>query len=119
MRASFSDQASRSPTLIRHRDRRPALLCPRTSAQTPVGFAPTVGMGAYGNHPHAHVLIALPTVASRTALDQSIIRAIRKTRLINREFQISAYLNDGGARYLVEHGTDRMVVPLLTPAWTE
>jgi hypothetical protein len=91
----------------------------RVSKGWTVGFAPTVGMGAYGNHPHAHVLIALPTVASRAALDQSIIRAIRKTRLINREFQISAYLNDGGARYLVEHGTDRMVVPLLTPAWTE
>ncbi len=66
----------------------------RVSKGWTVGFAPTVGMGAYGNHPHAHVLIALPTVASRTESPR-LLRRLQTLRRWSHEQEIKSFFTRG------------------------
>jgi hypothetical protein len=81
-----------------------------------VAHAVVVGFGTSGDHPHAHLLLKAPRGFTDEELCRVIERAARRTRIIDQHRDYRQYYSAGGAEYLIGHGTDRMVVSLLTPA---
>lgn len=82
-----------------------------------IAHAVTSDSGRYGDHPHAHLLLAAPDGVSDEQLCAVVERAVQRTALVSRQRHYGQYFSLGGAEYLVKHGTDRMVVSLLTPAY--
>lgn len=82
-----------------------------------VAHAVVVDFGALGDHPHAHLLVEAPTGVTDRELCCVIERAAQRTRIIDRQRHYGQYYSAGGAEYLIGHGTDRMVVSLLNPAY--
>lgn len=80
-----------------------------------LAHAVVVDYGLLGDHPHAHLLLAAPHGVTEEELCRVVERAARRTRIIARERHYRRYYSAGGAEYLIGHGTDRMVVPLLSP----
>jgi len=75
------------------------------------------GLRRYGDHPHAHLLLAAPEGVSEEQLCKVVERAVHRTSLVDRQRDYGQYYSTGGAEHLIKHGTDRMVVSLLTPAY--
>lgn len=75
-------------------------------------YVTVLDWGSYGDHPHAHILFKAPNGTTFDEFSSLIDSKANRIRLCNRERRIRPYLNFNGARYLVEHGIDRMVVSL-------
>lgn len=88
----------------------------RTNRGWTLAHAVTVDWGAYGDHPHAHLLLAAPEGVTDQQLCVVVERAVRRTTVVNRERRYKQYYSAGGTEYLIDHGTDRMVVSLIAPA---
>lgn len=84
-----------------------------------VACAVTVDFGPYGDHPHAHLLLEAPLGVSDLELCAVVERASLRTSLVDRQKHYRQYFSAGGAEYLIGHGTDRMVVSLLSSALQE
>ncbi len=82
-----------------------------------VAHAVVVDFGTIGDHPHAHLLVETPCGFTDEEICRVIERAARRTRIIDRHRHFGQYYSAGGVEYLIGHGTDRMVVSLLTPAY--
>lgn len=82
-----------------------------------IAHAVVIDFGAFGDHPHAHLLVETPSDITEQELCRVIERAARRIRIIDRQRYYGQYYSVGGAEYLIGHGTDRMVVSLLTPAY--
>jgi hypothetical protein len=81
-----------------------------------LAHAATVDFGALGDHPHAHLLLEAPKGVSDEQLCAVVERAAQRTAIVDRQRHFRRYTDLGGAEYLIQHGIDRMVVPLLTSA---
>jgi hypothetical protein len=88
----------------------------RTNKGWTIASAGTVDFGSFGDHPHAHLLLEAPAGVSEEQLCAVVERAAQRTSLVDRQRVYRQYVDVGGAEYLMKHGTDRMVVPLLTAA---
>jgi hypothetical protein len=88
----------------------------RTNKGWTIASACTVDFGSFGDHPHAHLLLEAPAGVSKEQLCAVVERAAQRTSLVDKQRVYRQYVNAGGAEYLIKHGTDRMVVPLLTAA---
>lgn len=89
----------------------------RTNNGWTVACAVTLDYGAYGDHPHAHILIEAPNGVTHEQLCVVIDRAASRTRQINQQRHFRRYTDLKGSEYLVKHGIDRMVTALLTHAY--
>lgn len=87
-----------------------------TDKKWTVATAVTLDWGQHGDHPHAHILLSAPNGVSDLQLCTVVERAAQRTKLIAPQRQYSRYYSAGGAEYLINHGTDRMVVSLLSHA---
>jgi hypothetical protein len=81
-----------------------------------IACAVTVDFGTFGDHPHAHLLLEAPTGVAEEQLCVLVERAAQRTSLVDQQRVYRRYVSVGGAEYLMKHGTDRMVVSLLTQA---
>lgn len=72
----------------------------------------TIDWGRSGNHPHAHLALESPKGMSYGQFSDLIKTSASKVRLLSGAPHIRHYEDAGGAKYLVKHGIDRMVVPL-------
>lgn len=88
----------------------------RTNKGWTIAHAVTFDWGAYGDHPHAHLLLTAPDGVTDRQLCAVVERAARRIRIVNRERRYKQYYSSGGTEYLIDHGTDRMVVSLIAPA---
>ncbi len=82
-----------------------------------IGCAAVIDFGVLGDHPHAHLLLAAPDALTDRELCAVVERAVQRTALIDRQRRYRQYFSAGGADYLIGHGTDRMVMSLLAPAY--
>lgn len=89
----------------------------RTNRGWTVACAVTLDYGAYGDHPHAHILIEAPSGVSDEELWAVIDRAANRTCKVDRQRHFRRYTDLRGSEYLVKHGIDRMVTALLTQAY--
>jgi hypothetical protein len=88
----------------------------RTNRGWTVAHATTVDWGVHGDHPHAHMLLTAPDGVTDRQMCAVVERAVRRTSIFNRERRYKQYYSAGGSKYLIGHGTDRMVVSLTAPA---
>lgn len=81
-----------------------------------IAVAATYGWGTYGLHPHLHFCFAHPKHLSYEAFSELVDEAATKTYWIDRERCTKPYLSKGWASYLIQHGTDQLILDLVTPS---
>jgi hypothetical protein len=78
-----------------------------------VGSAVVIGWGSYGDHPHSHLALATPPGMTKAEFIENIEFSASRTQWIARERVLVPYSSSGWARYLVGHGAEQVVLPLL------
>ena len=78
--------------------------------------AVSLGWGVYGDHPHLHFCFAGPPWMDFDSFSRILEKSAKGTRWMDRQMKVEAYRNRGWMQYLVEHGTDQLIVPLITPS---
>ena len=78
-----------------------------------VEVAATYGWGVYGDHPHLHFSFAKPKTKTYEEFREIIEAAANKTFWIDRQRYYKPYLDAGWSSYLIEHGTDQLIISLL------
>jgi hypothetical protein len=81
-----------------------------------VGSAVSFGWGAYGDNPHLHWSLVLPTHLELEKFIQRIIQAALKVYWIDRQHEIKPYRDQGWMSYLVDHGMDNVILDLVRPS---
>jgi len=89
----------------------------RTNKGWTIAHAVVVGLGPSGDNLHAHLLVATICGVPPQRLCALLERATQRTYLVDRQRAYRAYYSPEGSGYLIDHGTDRMVVSLLAPAY--
>lgn len=81
-----------------------------------VGVTMTLGWGVYEIHPHIHGSFECPGHLSYDEFSDLLNRSANETFWIDRERCIKTYDNAGWMDYMVEHGADQLIVPLIRPS---
>jgi hypothetical protein len=81
-----------------------------------VGVAMTLGWGVYGINPHFHGSFECPGHLSYDEFSELLNKSANETFWINRERCIKTYDNAGWMEYMIEHGADQLIVPLIRPS---
>jgi len=76
----------------------------------------TFGWGSYGDHPHLHFCFALPEWMIFEEFSKILDEEANKTIWIDRQQCVKPYQDIGWMNYLIEHGTQNLIVPLITPS---
>ena len=74
------------------------------------------GDGAYGNNPHVHLAFQAPSGMSYDEMYQAIEHSIQLTKGLGRELDIQPYSSEGWLKYMFDHGTNGLLVELISPA---
>lgn len=74
------------------------------------------GDGAYGDSPHVHLAFQAPSGMSYDEMHQAIEHSIQRTNGLGVEYKIKRYSSEGWLTYMLDHGTDGLLVELTTPA---
>jgi len=74
------------------------------------------GDGAYGDHPHVHLAFQAPSGMSYNEMHQAIENSIQRTKGLGIEHDIQPYTSEGWLTYMLDHGTDGLLVELTSPA---
>ncbi len=74
------------------------------------------GNGAYGDNPHVHLAFQAPSHMSYEAMKQAISCSIQRTHGLGIQEDIQHYTSDGWIKYMLDHGTEGLLVQLTTPA---
>jgi hypothetical protein len=117
-RLSISKQPINDYILIgvaKHLIRRINYQCFRKAANKgeSIAVVVTFGWGVYENHPHLHFCFEKPAHLSYEDFSLLIEKAVDKTKWIHRQQCIKPYIDDGWTSYLLKHGTDNLIVPLI------
>lgn len=78
-----------------------------------VGSAVSFGWGSYGDHPHLHFSLAAPTDMGLDAFSALVEEAARRTYWIQSQKGIKPDRDSGWIHYMVDHGTDNLIVELV------
>lgn len=84
----------------------------RIKFRPPIRSVVTVDWGEKGNNPHAHLMLETPVGMSYGQFSVLVKKCANRVRLIEGGPHIRSYEDADGAKYLVNHGTDRMIVTL-------
>lgn len=74
------------------------------------------GDGAYGDSPHVHLAFQAPSGMSYEDMHQAIEHSIQHTKGLGIEHDIQPYTSEGWLEYMFDHGTDGLLVELISPA---
>ena len=81
-----------------------------------IACAGVYGTGVYQDNPHVHLAFQAPPNVSYDAMYQVIESAIKSTKGLGAKFDICQYTSDGWLTYMLDHGTDGLLVELISPA---
>lgn len=81
-----------------------------------VASAVSYGFGTFGDHPHLHLSLACPAHLTTEEFSALIDCCADQTYWLDRERKILPYRGEGWSAYLIKHGTDELIVPLLRPS---
>jgi hypothetical protein len=82
------------------------------SVQVAVSF----GWGAYRDNPHLHFSFTVPVHLTLDQLVSFVEEASRRTYWIDRHRDIQPYRDRGWMEYMVDHGSDNVILELLRPS---
>ena len=74
------------------------------------------GDGAYGDHPHVHLAFQAPSGMSYDEMHQAILNSVLRTNGLGINPDIQPYTSEGWLTYMLDHGTDGLLVELTSPA---
>lgn len=74
------------------------------------------GDGAYGDNPHVHLAFQAPFGMSYDEMYQAIEHSIQLTNGLGSEYDIQPYTSEGWLKYMFDHGTNGLLVELISPA---
>jgi hypothetical protein len=74
------------------------------------------GDGAYGDSPHVHLAFQAPADMSYENMYQAIEHSIQRTKGLGIEHDIQPYKSEGWLEYMLDHGTEGLLVELISPA---
>lgn len=74
------------------------------------------GDGAYGDSPHVHLAFQAPSGMSYDEMHQAIEHSIHRTKGLGIVRDIQPYTSEGWLTYMLDHGTEGLLVELTTPA---
>ena len=77
-----------------------------------IASAGFIGFGAYGNHPHVHLVLAGPQDFSIEAFTDLISSNIKSTRGLGSEFDIQTYYGQRWLDYMLKHGFQSLMPEL-------
>jgi len=102
----------------KHFIRRVALKCYGRKARRshPLPVVVTCGWGCFGDQPHLHFCFALPLGMSFEEFSKILNEEADKTGWIDRQRCIKPYQDFGWLEYLINHGTTKLIVQLITPS---
>jgi hypothetical protein len=66
--------------------------------------------------PHVHLALQAPFGMAYEAMNLAIVDALEKTRGLGAEYDIKPYTSEGWLEYMLDHGTDCLLVELISPA---
>lgn len=101
-----------------HLIRRINYRCFRKSAKKgkSVAVVVTYGWAVYDIHPHLHFSFEAPAPLSYDEFSSVLEDAANRTYWIDRQRCIKPYVDAGWTEYIIEHGTDQLIVPCITPS---
>lgn len=74
------------------------------------------GEGAYGDSPHVHLAFQAPPDMSYEDMYQAIEHSIKRTNGLGDKNDIQHYTSEGWLTYMLDHGTEGLLVELISPA---
>ena len=81
-----------------------------------VGCAASYGWGVYGLHPHLHFSLAAPAHLEQDRFVSLIKDVASRLFWIHRQHKITAYRDQGWCEYMVDHGTDNVILEMVRPS---
>jgi hypothetical protein len=74
------------------------------------------GAGAYQDNPHVHLAFQAPHELSYMEMCAAIKQSIQSTKGLGFQEDIQHYTSEGWLTYILDHGTDGLLVELISPA---
>lgn len=68
-----------------------------------IGSFAVYDLGPFGKHPHAHMTLAAPIGLGHDEFSRIIRAAINRTALLDRQFEVKSFTNEGWFRYCLKH----------------
>lgn len=80
-----------------------------------IGSFAVYDLGPFGTHPHAHMTLAAPIGLGHREFSRIIRTAINRTALLDRQFDIKSFTNEGWIRYCLKHQDFELNLELVRP----
>ena len=80
-----------------------------------IGSFAVYDLGPFGNHPHAHMTLAAPLGLGHDEFSRIIRAAINRTALLDRQFKVKSFTNEGWIRYCLKHQDFELNLELIRP----
>ena len=80
-----------------------------------IGYFAVYDLGPFGKHPHAHMTLAAPLGLSHREFSRIIRAAINRTALLDRQFKVKSFTNEGWIRYCLKHQDFELNLELIRP----
>lgn len=74
------------------------------------------GEGVYGGSPHVHLAFQAPPDMPYDEMHQAILHSVHRTKGLGINPDIQPYTSDGWLTYMFDHGTEGLLVELISPA---
>ncbi len=74
------------------------------------------GGGAYGDSPHVHLAFQSPADMPYDEMHQAILNSVHRTKGLGINPDIQPYTSEGWLTYMFDHGTEGLLVELISPA---
>lgn len=81
-----------------------------------IASAAVLGTGAYGDHPHAHWVLACPNDMTKAEFANVVSEVARSTKGVGLQIDIQAYRDKGWLDYMIDHGFDGLIDQVCFPA---
>ena len=80
-----------------------------------IGSFAVYDLGPFGKHPHAHMTLAAPIGLGHDEFSRIIRAAINRTALLDRQFKVKSFTNEGWIRYCLKHQDFELNLELVRP----
>lgn len=74
------------------------------------------GAGAYEDNPHVHLALQAPLNRSYEEVALAVTHAVKVTKTLGDKFDIQPFTSEGWFNYMFDHGTEGLLVELISPA---
>jgi hypothetical protein len=74
-----------------------------------IASAAVLGRGAYGDHPHAHWVLACPSGMSKVKFANLVTEVAGSTKGVGLQVDIQPYRDDGWLDYMIDHGFEGLI----------